>query len=108
VHGHRSPLYPPELRERAVRMVAEVRDDYESEWTAISSVAGKLGIRSAETVRAWIRKGQVDSGQRPGVRTDTAEELWRLRAESRELKRTNEILQSASFFFAASLDRRNK
>lgn len=103
-----SKRYPPELRERAVRMVAEVRDDYESEWAAISSVAGKLGIGSAETVRAWIRKGQVDSGQRPGVTTDTAEELRRLRAENRELKRANEILQSASVFFAASLDRRNK
>lgn len=100
--------YPPELRARAVRMVAEVRDDYESEWAAISSVAGKLGVRSAETVRAWIRKGQVDAGQRPGITTDTAEELRRLRAENRELKRANDILQSASIFFAASLDRRNK
>lgn len=100
--------YPLELRERAVRMVAEVRGDFESEWAAISSVAGKLGIGSAETVRAWIRRGQVDSGQRPGVTTDMAEELQRLRVENRELKRANEILQSASVFFAASLDRRNK
>lgn len=100
--------YPPELRERAVRMVAEVRDEYKSEWSAIESVADKLGIGSAETLRAWIRKGQIDTGQRPGVTTDQAEELRRLRAENRELKRANEILKSASIFFAASLDRHNK
>ncbi|WP_433655198.1 IS3 family transposase [Nocardia sp. CA-128927] len=91
--------YPPELRERAVRMVAEVRDEYNSEWAAIESVAGKLGIGSAETLRNWIRKGQVDTGQRPGVTTEAAEELRRLRAENRELKRANAILQSASNFF---------
>jgi len=100
--------YPPELRERAVRMVAEVRNEYFSEWAAIESVAGKLGIGTAETLRSWIRKTQVDAGQRPGVTTDAAEELRRLRAESRELKRANEILKSASTFFAAQLDRHNR
>lgn len=100
--------YPPELRERAVRMVAEVRSQHPSEWAAIASVASKLGIGSAETLRNWIRKDQVDAGQRPGVTTDMAAEMRRLRAENRELKRANEILQSASTFFAAQLDRRNK
>jgi transposase len=100
--------YPPELRERAVRMVAEVRSEYPSEWAAIESVASKLGIGTAETLRSWIRKGQVDDGQRPGVSTDMAAEMRRLRAENRELKRANEILNSASTFFAAELDRHNR
>jgi transposase len=89
-------------------MVAEVRDDYKSEWAAIESVADKLGIGSAETLRNWIRRGQVDTGQRPGVTSEATEELRKLRAEVRELERANEILKSASIFFAASLDRHNK
>ncbi|MEU7769630.1 transposase [Nocardia sp. NPDC049190] len=100
--------YPPELRERAVRMVVEVRDDYKSEWAAIESVSDKLGIGSAETLRNWIRCGQVDTGQRPGVTSEAAEELRKLRTEVRELKRANAILKSASTFFAAELDRHNK
>ena len=89
-------------------MVAEVRSDYGSEWAAIESVAAKLGIGSAQTLHNWIRKSQVDTGQRPGVTTEASEELRKLRAENRELKRANEILQAASTFFAAALDRRSK
>jgi transposase len=100
--------YPPELRERAVRMVAEVRHEHASEWAAIESVAGKLGIGSAQTLHNWIRKAQVDSGQRSGVTSEMAAEVRKLRAENRELKRANEILKSASTFFAAELDRHNK
>ena len=59
--------YPQEIRERAVRLVAEVRDQYDSEWAAIESVATKLGIGSTETLRKWIRKAEVDAGHRPGV-----------------------------------------
>jgi transposase len=62
----RPSKYPLELRERAVRMVAEVRPDYDSQWAAISAVAGKLGIGSAETLRTWVRRAEVDSGRRPG------------------------------------------
>ena len=89
-------------------MVAEVRSEYPSEWAAIESVASKLGIGTAETLRSWIRRGQVDTGQRPGVSADMAAEMRRLRAENRELKRANEILKSASTFFAAELDRHNR
>ena len=103
-----SKRYPPELRERAVRMVAEIRHEHGSEWAAIESVAGKLGIGSAQTLHNWIRKAQVDSGQRAGVSTDAAAELRKLRAENRELKRANDILKSASVFFAAELDRNSK
>ncbi|MBU8820689.1 IS3 family transposase [Mycolicibacterium goodii] len=103
-----SRKYPAELREPAVRMVAEVRDQYASEWAAIESVAAKLGIGTPQTLLSWVRRDQIDSGVRPGVTSDMAEELRRLRAENRELKRANDILKSASTFFAAELDRRNR
>ena len=101
----RGTTYPPELRERAVRMVAEVRPEYPSDWPAIRAVAAKLGIGSAETLRKWVRQAEVDGGQRPGVTSDESAELRKLRAEVRELRRANEILKAASAFFAAELDR---
>jgi transposase len=97
--------YPRELRERAVRMVAEIRPNYEHEYAAITAVAAKLGIGTAETVRKWVRQAQIDAGSRPGVSTEESAELRRLRAEVRELRRANEILKAASAFFAAELDR---
>jgi transposase len=100
--------YPAELRERAVRLVAEVRPDRPTEWAAICSVAQKLGIGTAETLRKWVRQAEVDAGQRPGTSTVESAELRRLRAEVRELKRANEILRAASIFFAAELDRPRK
>ena len=100
--------YPPELRERAVRLVAECRDDHESEWAAMVSVAAKLGIGTAETVRKWVRRAEVDAGARPGVTTQESVELRKLKAENRELRRANEILKAAAGFFAAELDRPTK
>lgn len=100
--------YPVELRQRAVRMVAEVRPNYESDWAAITAVAQKLGIGTAETLRKWVRQAQVDTGQRAGVSTDESAELKRLRRENAELRRANEILKSAAAFFGAELDRRPK
>jgi transposase len=97
--------YPRELRDRAVRMVAEVRSDYPSEHAAMTAVAGMLGIGSPETIRTWIRRQQVDAGNQPGVTTDAAVEIKRLRREVAELRRANEILKAASAFFAAELDR---
>ncbi|MEV6297127.1 IS3 family transposase [Streptomyces sp. NPDC051896] len=90
--------YPAELRERAVRMVAEVRPNYPTEWAAMKAVAAKLGVGSAETVRTWVRKAEVDTGQRPGVTSEEAAEIKRLRAENAELRRANEILKAASGF----------
>jgi transposase len=101
----RSQHYPPELRERAVRMVAEVTPSYDSQWAAIGAVAQKLGVGSAETVRKWVRQAEVDAGQRPGSTTEESAELRRLRRENAELRRANEILKAASAFFAAELDR---
>ena len=104
----RPSKYPRELRERAVRMVAEVRPDYPSEYQAMTSVAQMLGIGSPETIRTWIRREQVDAGDRPGVRTDAQMEIKRLKRENSELRRANEILKAASAFFAAELDRPHK
>jgi len=67
----RPSKYPDELRERAVRMVAEVRPQYPSQWAAITAVAGMLGIGAAETLRTWIRRAEVDTGVRPGVTSQT-------------------------------------
>lgn len=97
--------YPQELRERAVRMVAEVRPNYESDWAAITAVASRLGIGTAETVRSWVRRAEVDAGRRVGVTSEESAELKRLRRENAELRRANEILKAASVFFAAELDR---
>ena len=74
----RSQRYPPELRERAVRMVAEVTLKYDSQWAAIGAVAQKLGVGTAETVRKWVRQAEVDAGQRPGTTSDESAELKRL------------------------------
>ncbi|MFI2431124.1 IS3 family transposase [Streptomyces sp. NPDC018693] len=90
--------YPAELRERAVRMVAEVHPNYPTEWAAMKAVAAKLGIGAAETVRTWVRKAEVDAGQRPGTTSEEAAEIKRLRAENAELRRANEILKAASGF----------
>lgn len=103
--GSTSKRYPAELRERAVRMVAEVRAEHESEWAAMSRVAELLGVGTPETVRKWCRQAEVDAGQRPGVKSEESAELKRLKRENAELKRANAILKSASAFFAAELDR---
>ncbi len=84
---------PPELRERVVRMVAEIRPNYPTEWAAMKAVAAKLGIGTAETVHTWVRRAQIDTGQRPGTTMAEAEEIKRLRAENAELRRANEILK---------------
>ena len=97
--------YPRELRERAVGLVAEHRDEYETEYAAIRSIAAKLGISTAETLRKWVRQAEVDSGQRQGGSSEESAEIRKLRAEVKELRRANEILKAASAFFAAELDR---
>jgi len=91
------------LRERAVRMVAEIRVEHESEWAAMGRVAELLGIGTPETVRKWCRQAEVDAGARPGVTSEDSAELKRLKRENAELKRANAILKAASAFFAAEL-----
>jgi len=101
----RPSKYPPELKERAVRLVFESKDDYPSEFEAIRSIAGKLGIGSTETLRKWVRRAEVDGGTRPGKTTAEIAEIRELKKENAELRRANQILKSASAFFAAELDR---
>jgi transposase len=97
--------YPTELRQRAVRLVAEQRDQYQSEYEAIRSISTKLGISTPETLRKWVRQAEIDSGRRAGTTSEESAELRKLRAEVKELRRANEILKAASAFFAAELDR---
>jgi transposase len=97
--------FPPEVRTRAVRLVLEHRQEYSSEWAAITSIAAKCGM-TAETLRKWIRRAEVDTGTRPGLTTDERERLRSLERENREPRRANEILKAASAFFARELDPR--
>lgn len=98
------PKFSPEVRERAVRMVYEVRESHDSQWAAIEAVSSKIGC-TAQTLSNWIRKTSSPSTSR----TPAAPRIKELEREIRELKRANEILKVASAFFAqAELDRRLK
>ncbi len=97
--------YPPELRERAIRLVRGHRDEHPSEWATIQSIAGKLGM-TPETLRLWLRRDEVDHHQRPGVTSAERKRIKELERENRELRRANEILKAAASFFARELDPR--
>ena len=104
----RQGRYSPEVRERAVRMVFEHAGEYESQWAAMGSIAGKIGC-TTETLRKWVRQTERDEGRRPGLTTEERQRLKELEREVRELRRANEILRKASAYFAqAELDRRVK
>ncbi|MFD7283621.1 IS3 family transposase [Streptomyces sp. NPDC059862] len=94
----RPSRYPLELRRRAVRMVAEVRDDYPNETAALQAVTEKLGIGSRETLRNWVKQHEIDAGTRPGTTTEESAQLKALKKENAELKRANEILKAAAKF----------
>src|ERR1700756_1412872 len=97
------PPYPPEFRERAVRMVFEHQDEYPTQGKAIESISKKLQVNH-ETLRQWVRRAETDAGQRPGLTTDERQRLRELERENKELRRANEILKAASAFFARELD----
>ena len=101
--------FSSEVKERAVRLVYEQQKESSlSQWAIICSVASKIGC-SAETLRHWIRKNEIDTGKREGLTTAEREEFKRLQKENRELKKANEILRLASAYFAkAELDRQPK
>ena len=104
----RSHRFAPEVRERAVRMVQEHRADYPSLWAAVQSIAPKIGC-TAETLQEWVKRVQVDAGVRAGTTTIDARRIKELEREVKELRRANEILKTASAFFAqAELDRQLK
>lgn len=99
--------YPDELRQRAVRLVAEARgeDPKLSMTAAVQRIGQRTGV-NPDTLRGWCRQSDIDTGRRAGVTTDAAAELKALRQEVKELKRANEILLAASSFFARELDPR--
>jgi transposase len=100
--------YAPEVRERAVRMVFEHQGEHASQWTAIGSIAAKIGC-TAETLRGWVRQAERDQGLRAGPTSDDRERIKAREREVRELRQANEILRKASAYFAqAELDRRSK
>jgi transposase len=88
---------------RAVRLVREHADDYDSEWAAMCAVSARLGM-TAETLRKWVRQGDVDAGAAAGVPSETARELQELRRKNRELEATIDILKAATAFFARECD----
>lgn len=96
--------YPEELRERAVRLAVEARRDPITRAGALRRIGEQLGI-NPETLRNWVQQAEIDAGDRPGVTTDDTARIAELEREVRELRRANQILKSASAFFAAELDR---
>jgi len=105
---NKATRYSPEVRERAVRLVLEQEREHPSQWAAINSIAKKFGC-SPETLRSWVRRVEVDQGRRGGVTSSDRERLKALERENRELRRANDILRTASAYFAqAELDRRRK
>jgi transposase len=99
--------YPEEIRREALRLVRAHRDEYGSEWAAITSVASKFGA-VPQMVHAWVRRTDVDDGVVDGVSSDERQQIKDLQRENRELRRANEFLKAASVFFAAELDPRPK
>ncbi len=100
--------YPDELRERATRLAVEARRDPATRPGALARIGKQLGI-NPETLRNWVTQAEIDGGVRPGTTTDEAARIAELERENRELRRANEILKTASAFFAqAELDRRLK
>ncbi len=106
--GQKRPQkYPDELRERAVRMVQEIRRETGTSHGVIARVARDLGV-GAQSLSGWVSRAEIDSGKRPGTSTTDAERIAKLEREVKELRRANDILKAASIFFATELDGRPK
>jgi transposase len=97
--------YPDELRERAVKMVLEVREREGNGRGEIARVGRQLGVHP-EALRGWLKQTEIDGGQRPGTTTGDRQRITELEREVRELRRANEILKAASAYFARELDPR--
>ncbi len=97
--------YDEQTKAKAVRLVTEHVQDYDSEWAAITTVAGRLGM-TAETLRRWVRQAEVDAGRADGVTSESAREIRELKRKNAELERTIEILKAATSFFARESDPR--
>jgi len=97
--------YPDELRERAVKMVLEIREQDGSGHGEIARVGRQLDVHP-EALRSWLKQAEIDGGKRPGTTTDDKRRITELEREVRELRRANEILKAASAYFARELDPR--
>lgn len=95
----RKSKFSPEVRERSVRLVFGHEGYYASEWEAIGSIAAKIGC-TAETLRKWVRRAEIDSGRRGGLSSDERAQLNNLERRNREVRRANAILRTASAYFA--------
>jgi len=95
--------YDLETKAKAVRLVRDHVGDYDSEWAAITAVAGRLGM-SAETLRKWVRQAEIDAGSAAGVTTESVKEIRELKRKNAELERTIEILKAATSFFVRECD----
>jgi len=105
---NKSNRFSPEVRERAVRLVQEHRGEYPSLWAAVESIAPKIGC-VPQTLLEWVKRAEVDAGERPGTTTAEVQRMKELERENKELRRANDILRTASAFFAqAELDRKLK
>ncbi len=98
--------YPPELKERAVRIVQQLREEDAADHGIITRIARQLGV-GTESLRLWVKQAEIDAGNRRGTTTEERQEITELQREVRELRRANEILRSAAIFFGAELDRRH-
>jgi transposase len=100
--------YPPELRERAVKMAQELIDEQDGQrFGVVTRVARELGIGN-ESLRSWLKQADIVGGHRSGMSTADKERIAQLEREVRELRRANDILKAASVFFATELDGRPK
>ena len=106
--NNKSNKFSPEVRERAVRLVQEHLGEYPSLWAAVESIAPKIGC-VPQTLLEWVKRVEVDAGKREGLSSTERERIKTLERENKELRRANEILKTASAFFAqAELDRQLK
>src|SRR6476661_8769171 len=105
--GAMSIRYDENTKARAVRLVREHRDDYESEWAAMKAISGRPGM-NPETLRKWVRQTEINAGEAPGVSSEERRELRELRRKNRELESTIEILKAATSFFARECDPRHR
>ena len=99
--------YDDEFKARAVRLVADHAEEYDTRTACITAVAKRVGV-SYESLRRWVNQTEVDTGQRDGVSTDVARENRELTRKNRELEETIEILKAATTFFARESDPRHR
>jgi len=95
--------YDDDTKTKAIRLVTEHSEDYASEYEAIKTVAGRLGM-NPETLRKWLRQAEVDTGRVEGTTTASAREIRELKRKNAELEKTIEILKAATSFFVRESD----